>query len=105
MRHRKLYKTCIKTLQNLYRQNLIANQKSPRSIFRNDRGDTAMQLVHYEFRKTIRTGKNKFDHTAFVELFMLHLLKKNSRFYHLPKLRYMRNKKRYNIMDTCNMQK
>ncbi len=49
-------------------------------------------------RKTIRAGKKKFNHTAFVELFMAHLLVKNSRFYHLLKPGYMQNKKYYNIM-------
>jgi hypothetical protein len=51
------------------------------------------KLFILSIRKTIRTGKKKFDHTAFVELFTAHLLEKNSRFYHLPKPRYMRNKK------------
>jgi hypothetical protein len=51
--------------------------------------DTAIIL---SIRKTIRTGKKKFDLTAFVEVFTAHLLEKNSRFYHLSKPRYMRNK-------------
>jgi hypothetical protein len=51
-------------------------------------------------RKTIRTGKKEFNRTAFVELFTAHLLEKNSRFYHLPKPRYMRNKKCYNLVKT-----
>ena len=32
--------------------------------------------------------------TDFIELSMTHLLKKNSRFYHLPTLRYVRNLKK-----------
>jgi len=48
-------------------------------------------------RKTIRAGNKKFNHTAFVELFMAHLLVKNSRFYHLLKPGYMQNKKYYNL--------
>jgi len=48
--------------------------------------------------KAIRTDKNDFSHAVFVELFMAHLLVKNSRFYHLLNLRYIQNKKCYNIM-------
>ena len=51
------------------------------------------KLFILSIRKTIRTGKKEFDHIAFVELFTAHLLEKKSRFYHLPKPRYMRNKK------------
>ncbi len=36
-------------------------------------------------RKTIRTDQEKFDRTVFVELFTVHLLERNSRFYDLPK--------------------
>jgi hypothetical protein len=64
--------------------------------------DTAIIL---SIRKTIRTAKKEFNHTAFVELFTAHLLEKNSRFYHLPKLRYMRNKKCYNMVKTVKKNK
>jgi hypothetical protein len=59
--------------------------------------DTAIIL---SIRKTIKTGKKEFNHTAFVELFTAHFLEKNSRFYNLPKPRYMRNKKCYNMVKT-----
>jgi len=53
--------------------------------------------------KAIRTGKKKgFSHAVFVELFMAHLLVKNSRFYHLLNLRYIQNQKCYNIMGACS---
>jgi hypothetical protein len=54
------------------------------------------KLFILSIRKTIRIDKKKFDHTAIVDLFTPHLLEKNSRFYHLPRPRYIQNK----IMDT-----
>ena len=56
-------------------------------------------------RKIIRTGQKEFNHTAFVELFTTHLLGENSRFYHLLKRRYVRNKKCYNTIDTLSKRK
>ncbi len=37
--------------------------------------DTAMKVVHFEYKKTTRIDNKEFDHTAFVELFMSYLLK------------------------------
>jgi sulfur relay (sulfurtransferase) DsrC/TusE family protein len=58
-------------------------------------------------KKTIvRTGNKEFNHTVFIELIPAHPLEKNSRFYQLPKPRFMRHKNCYNIIDTrrhCKM--
>jgi hypothetical protein len=45
------------------------------------------------------------DHIASVEFFTVYLLEKNSRFYHLPKPRYMQNIQCYNIMDIVEKKK
>ncbi len=42
------------------------------------------RLFILSITKTIRRGEKEFNHTAFMELFTAHLLKKNWRFYHLP---------------------
>jgi hypothetical protein len=76
-------------LQKLHEPIPLANEKSLSNAFN-----------ILSIRKTIRTDQEKFDRTVFVELFTVHLLERNSSFYDLPKLRYMRNKKCYNIMDT-----
>jgi len=55
------------------------------------------KLFILSIRKTIRTGKKKFDPTAFVELFTAHFFRKEFKVYDLPKPRYLRNKKRYNM--------
>ncbi len=56
-------------------------------------------LEHYS------NSPSELVHTAFVELSTAHPLEKNSRFYHLPKLRYTQNKNCYNVMDTCTKKK
>jgi hypothetical protein len=44
-------------------------------------------------RNIITTGEKDFNHNVFIEFFTMHHLRKNSRFYHLPNPRYIRNKK------------
>ena len=61
---------------------------------------TAMQIVHFEYRRNIRTSQQKFVYTILVELFTVNLLKETPRFYHFVKPRYMRNKKCLNIFVT-----
>ena len=63
------------------------------------------KLFILSIRKAIRTGKKKFDYTVFVELFAAHLLEKNSRLYHLPKPRYMPNKKNVTTLWTYGIWK
>jgi hypothetical protein len=58
------------------------------------------KLFILNIRKTIRTGKKKFDHTAFVELFTAHLLKKIQDFIIYLSRDICEIKKRYNTMDT-----
>jgi hypothetical protein len=85
-----------RALQNLYRLNLRAHRTSSRSIFYIMGSDTVTyKLFILSIRKTIITDKMECNHIAFVELFKAHLLKINSRFYHLPKPRYMRIKKMF----------
>ena len=83
-------------LQNLYEKTLLQN-KNVFSIFiimLNTLGsNTAMQVVRLDYMKTIRTTQQDFLYGGFVQVFTVHLLKKNSRLYHLHKPRYMQNTK------------
>jgi hypothetical protein len=57
-------------------------------------------ITRGSIRKTIRAGEKDLNHTVLIELFTPHLSEKISRFYHLPKPRYTRHKKLYDITDT-----
>ena len=61
---------------------------------------TALQVVHIEYGKMIRTSQKGFVYTILVELFTAHLLKEKPRFYHFVKPRYMRHKECRNIFVT-----
>jgi len=78
-----------KALQKLHKPILLMNQKILLTL--------SCRLFILSIRKIIRTDRKKFNHTVFVELLTAHLLEKNSRFYHLLKLRYMQNKKCYTL--------
>jgi hypothetical protein len=86
MYRRKLYKNCMK--QFLYWTRKVFQTFSIRS-----KVTLSCRLFILSIRKITSTDKKEFNHVVFIELFTAHLTEKNSRFYHLPKPRYTRNKK------------
>jgi hypothetical protein len=82
-----------------------ARHKSLPKIFNMMEVILPWRLFILSIRKAILRGKKEFSHTVFVELFMAHLLEKNSRFYHLPKPRYIQNKKMFQHYGNCAVRK
>jgi hypothetical protein len=71
-----------KALQKLYEQILIAKQKNLPNIFimSNTIGSSIIMYVfHFEYGRNYQNKLIGIFHTAFVELFTAHLLKKKSR--------------------------
>ena len=96
MRRQKLYKVSINKF-------LLENKKSFKRFFHYTIwAEVKLSCMFFilSTTETINTSKQEFIITIFVELFMAHLFKKNSRFYHLPKPRYIRNKK---MLHTATM--
>jgi len=87
-----------KALQKLYKQMPSAKQKSLLNIF--IMFNTMKSSIHYHvgcsfdvWNKSSEQVNRRVCLHSFVELFMVHPFKKKSRFYHLLKPRYVRNKK------------
>ncbi len=91
-----------KAIQKLYEQIPIWKQKSLPKIFwlRTIWWELVLSCRFFvlSMAEIINNSQWEFVITIFVELFTAHHLKNNSRFYHLPKPRYRRNKK---MLQTC----